>query len=73
MQKNGRNFSEALKMAQERGYAEADPTLDIDGTDAAQKLTILVALAHHIKVPLNQVHTEGITKITQNELPLTGF
>ena len=55
-------------MAQERGYAEADPTLDIDGTDAAQHLTILVALAHHIKVPLNQVHTEGITKIVQNDI-----
>ena len=68
MQKNGRNFSDALEMAQEKGYAEADPTLDIDGTDAAQKLTILVALAHHIKVPLNQVHTEGITKITQNDI-----
>ena len=68
MQKNGRDFSEALEMAQDKGYAEEDPTLDIEGIDAAQKLTILTALAHHISVPLNQVHTEGITKITQNDI-----
>ena len=68
MQKNGRDFSDALGMAQDKGYAEEDPTLDIEGTDAAQKLTILAALAHHISVPLNRVHTEGITKITQNDI-----
>ena len=68
MQKNGRDFSEALEMAQGKGYAEEDPTFDIEGTDAAQKLIILTALAHHISVPLNRVHTEGITKITQKDL-----
>ena len=50
------------------GYAEADPMLDIEGIDAAQKLTLLTALAYGFNIPLQEVYTEGITKITQKEI-----
>lgn len=58
-----RSYSEALAEAQAAGYAEADPTLDVDGTDAAQKLAILTQLAFGTRIPLSQIHREGITRI----------
>jgi homoserine dehydrogenase len=62
--KQGISFNEALKTAQEMGFAEADPTLDIDGIDTAHKLAILNAIAHGIDFNLNDIHVEGIRRIT---------
>jgi len=56
-------FAEALEEAQKLGFAEADPTFDIEGIDAAQKLSIIAALAFGISVEPNRVFTEGITKL----------
>jgi homoserine dehydrogenase len=64
MTQKGLKFSEVLKKAQELGYAEADPTYDVEGIDAAHKLCILLSLAHGIQVKLEDVYTEGITGIT---------
>lgn len=58
------DFSTALKEAQNLGYAEADPTLDIEGIDAAHKLTILASLAFGTQISFKDVYTEGISKIT---------
>lgn len=56
-------FEEVLKKAQELGYAEADPTLDIQGIDTAHKLSILISLAYGVQVKLEDIYTEGITSI----------
>ncbi|MGQ9694135.1 MAG: homoserine dehydrogenase [Thermodesulfobacteriota bacterium] len=56
-------FEEVLKKAQELGYAEADPTLDIQGIDTAHKLSILISLAYGVQVRLEDIYTEGITSI----------
>ncbi len=61
-------YAEALADAQARGYAEADPTLDVDGTDAAQKLAILVQLAFGQRISGHQVFRQGITGIQQADL-----
>ncbi len=61
-------FSVALKEAQRLGYAEADPTFDIEGIDSAHKLTILASLAHGIPLSYNEVYKEGITKITAQDI-----
>ena len=61
MTDEGRDFSEVLKEAQAHGYAEADPTLDIDGLDSAHKLQILATLAFRTPVDLKDIYTEGIT------------
>ena len=61
MTDEGRDFSEVLKEAQARGYAEADPTLDIEGLDSAHKLQILAMLAFRTAVDLKDIYTEGIT------------
>ena len=61
-------FSDVLKVAQDKGYAEADPTLDVEGIDAAQKLILLIALAYRSNISLSQFHVEGITSITQKEI-----
>jgi homoserine dehydrogenase len=61
-------FSDALKEAQRLGYAEADPTFDIEGIDTAHKLTILSSLAYGIPLSYNEVHKEGITKITAQDI-----
>jgi homoserine dehydrogenase len=61
-------FSDALREAQRLGYAEADPTFDIEGFDAAHKLTILSSLAYGIPLSYEQVHKEGITKITAEDI-----
>lgn len=64
MTEHGLEFSECLQAAQKRGYAEADPTLDINGKDTAHKLAILVALAHGVQVQPDSIFTEGIQLIT---------
>ncbi|MDI6800630.1 MAG: homoserine dehydrogenase [Thermodesulfovibrionales bacterium] len=61
-------FSDALKEAQRLGYAEADPTFDIEGIDTAHKLTILSSLAYGIPLSYNEVYKEGITKITAQDI-----
>src|SRR5205814_363506 len=62
------DFSLVLKEAQAHGYAEADPTLDIEGMDSAHKLQILVALAFRTFVDLKDIHTEGITRVTPQDI-----
>jgi homoserine dehydrogenase len=57
-------FGDALAEAQTRGYAEADPTLDVEGIDTAHKIAILTALAYGVEINLPKVYIEGITKIT---------
>ncbi|TAN41228.1 MAG: homoserine dehydrogenase [Nitrospirae bacterium] len=61
-------FSDTLKEAQKLGYAEADPTFDIEGIDTAHKLTILASLAYGIPLSFDKVYTEGITKITAHDI-----
>ncbi len=61
-------FSDALADAQRLGYAEADPTFDIEGIDSAHKLTILASLAHGIPLSFDSVYREGITKITSQDI-----
>ena len=68
MHKHPVDFSEVLTVAQDLGYAEADPTLDVEGIDAAQKLILLIALAYRSSISLSQLHVEGITTITQKEI-----
>ena len=64
----GLGFDEALAAATELGYAEADPTADIEGFDAAQKASILSSLAFHTAVPLSDVHREGITGVSAGQI-----
>ncbi|GAB3599938.1 homoserine dehydrogenase [Microbacterium tumbae] len=64
MDTEGADFGEVLADAQRLGYAEADPTADVEGYDAAQKAAILASLAFHTTVPLEAVHREGITSVT---------
>jgi homoserine dehydrogenase len=64
MRERGREFAEVLADAQKLGYAEADPSFDIDGIDAAHKLAILAALAFGRPVAFDQVHVEGIRRIS---------
>ena len=68
MEGEGRSFTEMLAEAQRLGYAEADPTFDIDGTDAAHKLTILASIAFGIPLSYDQVHVEGISDITSENI-----
>lgn len=64
MRDKGRDFADVLQEAQALGYAEADPSFDINGTDAAHKITILAALAFGIELQFNACYIEGITAIT---------
>ncbi len=64
MSDTGTPFEEALAQAQDNGFAEADPTLDIEGLDAAHKLAILTALAYGMAINFNDIFTEGISHIT---------
>ena len=64
MDKSGISLAEAMAEATSLSYLEADPTLDVEGFDAAQKAAILATLAFHTEVPLEKVHREGITSIT---------
>jgi homoserine dehydrogenase len=68
MRDKGRDFADVLKEAQELGYAEADPTFDVEGIDAAHKLTILASIAFGIPLQFDKVYTEGITKITRDDV-----
>ncbi len=68
MTDEGLDFGVALAEAQAQGYAEADPTLDIEGLDSAHKLQILVTLAFRTFVDLKDIHTEGITRVTQQDI-----
>lgn len=68
MIEDGMTFEDALKLAQDNGYAEKDPTADIEGFDACRKVCILASLAFGKHVYPNQVETEGITKITLEDV-----
>lgn len=68
MTQEGSDFSDVLKEAQAKGYAESDPTADVGGYDAARKIAILASIAFNTRIPLNQVYTEGITKITAADI-----
>jgi len=68
MTNEGIDFQDALSEAQRLGYAEADPTLDIEGIDSAHKITILASLAYGIPLSFNKVYCEGITKITAQDI-----
>lgn len=68
MTAEGMEFSEALARATELGYAEADPTADIEGYDAARKVAILASIAFNSRVTFSDVYTEGITKITAADI-----
>lgn len=63
-------FADALKSAQEKGYAEANPAADIEGIDAARKITILAALSYGTLLNPNEIYTEGITKITTADMEI---
>ena len=68
MRDKGRDFDDVLKEAQQLGYAEADPTFDVEGIDAAHKLTILASIAFGIPLQFEKVYTEGITEITSADV-----
>ena len=68
MRDKGRAFADVLKEAQELGYAEADPTFDVEGIDAAHKLTLLASIAFGIPLQFDKVFTEGISKITAQDV-----
>lgn len=68
MTQRGLNFQEVLKKAQELGYAEADPRLDVEGIDTAHKLSILLSLAYGIQVKLEDIYTEGISGIAPMDI-----
>jgi homoserine dehydrogenase len=68
MDSTGAGFHEALEEAQELGYAEADPTADVEGFDAAAKAAILASLAFHSRVTAADVHREGITDVTAADI-----
>ncbi len=68
MDMHGAGFAEAVEKAQQLGYAEADPTADVEGFDAAAKAAILASLAFHSRVSLSGVYREGITEITTADM-----
>ena len=68
MRDQGMGFTEALQQAQALGYAEADPTFDVEGIDAAHKLSLLAAIAFGIPVQFERAHVEGITKLTAEDI-----
>jgi len=68
MENEGADYADVLKEAQELGYAEADPTFDVEGIDTAHKLSILAAMAYGSKIKFDEVFTEGISKITAADI-----
>ncbi|NQY85271.1 MAG: homoserine dehydrogenase, partial [Alcanivorax sp.] len=68
MQEKGRDFSDVLAEAQALGYAEADPTFDVEGIDAAHKLTIMAAIAYGVPLQFDKAYTEGISNITAEDV-----
>jgi homoserine dehydrogenase len=68
MRATGAGFDDVLKQAQALGYAEANPTFDVEGIDAAHKLTIISAIAFGIPMQFDKAYTEGITRLTQEDI-----
>lgn len=68
MTEEGSSYDAALAKATELGYAEADPTADVEGYDAGRKIAIMASLAFHSRVTFSDVYTEGITKITADDI-----
>jgi homoserine dehydrogenase len=68
MRDKGRDFAEVLLEAQQLGYAEADPTFDVEGIDAAHKLCILASIAFGVPLQFDKVYTEGISRITRDDV-----
>jgi homoserine dehydrogenase len=68
MRDKGRDFADVLKEAQALGYAEADPTFDVEGIDAAHKLTIMASIAFGIPLQFDKAYTEGISEISQEDV-----
>lgn len=68
MTEDGMDFADALKKAQELGFAEADPTSDIEGLDAGRKMAILASIAFHSRVTFSDVDVKGITRITAKDI-----
>ena len=68
MENEGADYADVLKEAQQLGYAEADPTLDVEGIDTAHKLSILAAMAYGSKIKFDEVFTEGISRITASDI-----
>jgi homoserine dehydrogenase len=68
MRSKGSSFETVLKQAQAKGYAEADPTFDIEGIDAAHKLTLLSAIAFGVPIQFDKAYTEGISKLTAKDI-----
>ncbi|MFZ6678564.1 homoserine dehydrogenase [Undibacterium sp. Tian12W] len=68
MRDKGLDFATVLKQAQELGYAEADPTFDIEGVDAAHKATIMASIAYGIPMQFDKAHVEGITKLQASDI-----
>src|SRR3546814_19973024 len=68
MRSRGLPFGDVLAEAQRLGYAEADPTFDIEGVDAAHKLTLLASLAFGIPVQFDKAHIEGISSLAQEDI-----
>lgn len=68
MAESGQSYESALKEAQDLGYAEANPSADVDGYDASYKISILSSLAFRTKVPLEKVYREGISKVTAEDI-----
>ena len=67
-----KDFAETLALAQEKGYAEADPSFDVEGIDSAHKIAILASLAFGVQVSLEEIHTQGITHITPTDVQYAG-
>lgn len=68
MSEDGLSYEKALQLAQQKGFAEADPTADVMGLDAARKTAILASIAFNSRVELDRVYNEGITKITPEDI-----
>ncbi|MCM5705582.1 homoserine dehydrogenase [Larsenimonas salina] len=68
MSEDGRDFDDVLAEAQALGYAEADPTFDVEGIDAAHKLTILASIAYGVPLQFEKAYTEGISQITSEDI-----
>lgn len=68
MFEEGMDFDQALAQATELGYAEADPTADVEGLDAGRKIAILASIAFHSRIGFSDVYTEGITRITARDI-----
>ena len=72
MSREGLDFQTALAEAQRSGYAEADPTFDVEGIDAAHKLIILTALSYGVLPSMDDIHVEGISKLTPEDIEFAG-